>query len=349
MFMIVFLAGSVLAFNASHYQYQLTVEPACSEYMGYVKFEFPSEFVSLANPSVYSIDSISVDERISGTSFNRNSDWYVNSIQGYGVREVENIFDGNFNTDLVMSDSGVEIVFQNPDVRSVDKIIIDTKDSLIDSVELYDGGKRVSFSLIEDKFHYELNLNGFNGDEISVVLNFDGILKVRDISLFEEDVYDNRAFGYFYVDDDCNRTRKIYFGKYGESNSLRGSKALAALFGVDTELLVNSLYEKDFDNDNVLNDNDNCLFVYNPDQKDIDYNGAGDACDDFDRDGVLNVDDNCPKTSNRNQADNDGDGDGDACDKSDGRFFEQNPEILILLIVIIVGAFGFLSYKLFKH
>jgi hypothetical protein len=97
-----------------------------------------------------------------------------------------------------------------------------------------------------------------------------------------------------------------------------------------------------------LNDIDNCLNVFNPDQKDIDYNGAGDACDDFDTDGILNDIDNCPRNSNFNQADSDGDGIGDVCDDKDNRFIESNPEILILIVVLIVGAFGFLTYKIIK-
>jgi hypothetical protein len=44
----------------------------------------------------------------------------------------------------------------------------------------------------------------------------------------------------------------------------------------------------------VLNGVDNCPSVANPDQADIDFDGAGDACDpDLDNDGVQNSSDNC--------------------------------------------------------
>ena len=33
----------------------------------------------------------------------------------------------------------------------------------------------------------------------------------------------------------------------------------------------------------------------------------------------------------------------------DGRFFEKNTEILIFLIIVIVGAFGFFTYKIVKR
>jgi hypothetical protein len=62
---------------------------------------------------------------------------------------------------------------------------------------------------------------------------------------------------------------------------------------------------------------DNCPFDANPDQKDGDANGKGDACDpgfDLDHDGIPNNVDNCPNVANPDQKDSDKDGVGDACD-----------------------------------
>jgi Thrombospondin type 3 repeat len=71
----------------------------------------------------------------------------------------------------------------------------------------------------------------------------------------------------------------------------------------------------DTDGDGIDDSVDNCPFVANPDQKDTDGDGIGDACDpDIDNDGVLNAKDNCPLVPNPDQADSDGDGIGDACD-----------------------------------
>ena len=62
------------------------------------------------------------------------------------------------------------------------------------------------------------------------------------------------------------------------------------------------IYSLDLDNDGILNHEDNCPDVYNPDQADIDNDGIGDVCD------------NCLNDYNPFQVDCDNDGAGDICD-----------------------------------
>ncbi|HEC87479.1 MAG TPA: hypothetical protein ENI49_06435, partial [Thermoplasmatales archaeon] len=74
------------------------------------------------------------------------------------------------------------------------------------------------------------------------------------------------------------------------------------------EIEVEFMKDIDKDNDGVEYPEDNCPETYNPDQKDIDNDGIGDACDscddrDSDNDGVKNCEDQCENTAHNVKVD----------------------------------------------
>jgi hypothetical protein len=106
-------------------------------------------------------------------------------------------------------------------------------------------------------------------------------------------------------------------------------------------------FPDDYDNDGVVDAEDNCITMANADQADHDHDGIGNVCDNcraaanedqFDADGdrVGDVCDNCPSTTNMWQRDTDSDGLGNACDEDidgdkvlnddDNCLYEPNPK-----------------------
>ncbi len=142
--------------------------------------------------------------------------------------------------------------------------------------------------------------------------------------------YSDEVFVDWVVPEGSFNIRVDIKGQFPKDENSANDSALTALF----------YPEKDADGDGIIDKNDNCINVSNPDQGDVDGDGIGDVCDadddndglpdsdetnigtnpvdpDSDDDGILDGQDNCPLTANPNQTDRDRDGKGDACDSTD--------------------------------
>jgi len=155
-------------------------------------------------------------------------------------------------------------------------------------------------------------------------------LRVCEVSFGQGDITQNASYGVRFLAEK-DHSYQIYFDSdrqtsisYDESGNLSNDTGVLKLSSVSEK--SNPLFKlSDVDNDSIPDIKDNCVYISNIDQADIDVNNRGDACDDYDQDGVINLKDNCQNVPNRDQIDTDTDGIGDKCDTQEGRITERLP------------------------
>ena len=185
-----------------------------------------------------------------------------------------------------------------------------------------------------------------------MTINWDAYGKVKDNNRWLiQPIRQQRDSIHYTYDAGGNRVRKFFRKSIAFGGGIWDTEIF---YMYDAEGRVVAIYEKecdrnepgeiDSDFDGVPDGIDNCgtawVPVFNPDQRDTDGDGQGDACDpdidgdglpnridpcpydsknacppnDPDSDGVPNPKDNCPGVFNPAQIDTDKDGLGDACD-----------------------------------
>ncbi len=162
-----------------------------------------------------------------------------------------------------------------------------------------------------------------------VTLTFGQPLRIAELHLSQDDEEVQRSPVVRFLAQPSHEYR-VYFDPdrrssipVGEAGNLSSNDNVRTLKAIPAEVNV-SYVIADTDADGIPDLQDNCVQTPNADQKDIDGNNRGDACDDFDRDGLITIKDNCPSEPNSNQMDTDSDGIGDVCDAEESRITEKN-------------------------
>lgn len=185
--------------------------------------------------------------------------------------------------------------------------------------------------------------------EWHILFRYSQPLRISELSLLQENAVKTSS-GFLRFLAQPVTAYKIYFDpdrpvniRASEAGNLYSDKGVLQIKNIRT--INNPIYRiSDIDKDGIPDLSDNCVTIANGDQKDVDQNGRGDACDDFDRDGVINNEDNCVNLPNADQRDIDDDKIGDVCDKEEGRITERYPWlpwagiVFAALVLIILFA-----------
>jgi len=161
-----------------------------------------------------------------------------------------------------------------------------------------------------------------------IIFTYNQPLRIAEIYLEQEDATQVSTKALRFLARP-NEVYRIYFNPdrqitsfIGETGDLISNSNIMRISSPSSQ--TNPTYiMADIDADGIPDIKDNCVFMANPKQEDINNNNKGDACEDFDRDGVINSLDNCPNHPNKNQQDTDGDGIGDVCDDQESRITER--------------------------
>lgn len=137
--------------------------------------------------------------------------------------------------------------------------------------------------------------------ELSFFQNWDNELLVNSLS--NKDIF---VYNWYLCSDDelTNLIKKTKKTEYFPVDI--NTKTFELNMSFNPNYNVNHIIQyvnKDTDNDGVIDSNDNCIYVYNPDQLDSNVSWVWDVCSDKDNDWILWNIDNCPLVKNPNQKD----------------------------------------------
>lgn len=237
----------------------------------------------------------------------------------------EAVFDGLQNTaakpDAFTHPSSCTITMTFSVPITVDGVAVDADQSINELTVLALAPSGSTVRLHSVKNASSITFSAVKTTALTLVLAYDRVPSIRELHVQGQ----IPARVLFHADP-----KKTYVLRYGNTEAETLPRVPESLFATSKTPFVSAGNEKllngntasttsdalqdDRDFDGVRDRQDNCPFVFNPDQKDEDLDGIGFACDDADGDGIQNNSDNCLRLANANQKDSDGNGIGDACE-----------------------------------
>jgi len=261
----------------------------------------------------------------------------------------EYLNDGNYKTSVVFDPFNQEEKF----------LIIDLGKTLeTDNFSFkldYQSNLKILYSISQDNQNYiniKNDLEKYSFRYLKINFENQNINDVNKYNLtISEITFEQKGAKIYLVNSKNSNEIKVYFyyacedkDKFNNFFTKKISSDSKSSFpiNIDTKLysvnlVDNPLFNVDFDNDGVLNELDNCPYVFNQDQSDKDQDLVGDACDfdntsknanekDADEDGVGDSLDNCAFAYNPKQEDSNSDKKGDLCSDDDQDGFVGNKD-----------------------
>lgn len=274
------------------------------------------------------------------------------------VSDVNNMIDKNIKTytEFLLPENGegqAQIILSSslPITSSMLTILLDNNVALPNSIEiraLVNGQSRIVVAK-QKMLGLTIRFPQTTSDNWQITFYYSQPLRITEIKLNQDNATKVNIQAVRFLAQP-NHSYRVYFNPdrsvnipTGESGNLASAKEVLIISRTISSRDNPKYIIADTDNDKIPNIYDNCVTIYNPDQKDINSNNRGDACDDFDQDGIINSQDNCPNYPNQNQLDTDSDGLGDACDAEESRITERYPWLpwlgLGAAFVIIITLF----------